>query len=98
MAGYKDPPKEHQFKPGHAANPRGYSRGRRLADELAKLFDEKGLDRAFLLEGITRAMKGDYRYWKEIFDRLDGKTLERIAGADHGDEPATDEHGNILEP
>lgn len=90
--------KAHEFKPGQSGNPAGYSRGRRLADELARLFEEKGLDRAFLIKGIEQAMKGDFRYWKEIFDRLDGKTLDRMGGGDTGDGPATDEHGNEIEP
>lgn len=35
--------------------------------------------RNLILAGLDQAEKGDFRYWKEIFDRLDGKTISRVA-------------------
>jgi hypothetical protein len=34
--------------------------------------------RNLVLSGIAAAEGGDFRYWKEIFDRLDGKTISKI--------------------
>ena len=29
-------------------------------------------------KGMQKALSGDFRYWKEIMDRTDGKVLEQV--------------------
>ncbi len=72
MPGYKDPPVEHRFKPGITGNPNGSSRKRRLTEALIKLIEEKGLEDPLVKVGAAAAMKGDFRFWSYIFDRVDG--------------------------
>ena len=43
--------------------------GEKLADALVKV-------------AVDRALKGDFRFWSEIFDRVDGKVPNRIADAE----------------
>ena len=31
--------------------------------------------------GVSAALKGDFRFWQEILNRLDGKVPDRMAGA-----------------
>jgi hypothetical protein len=77
VPGYKDPPKDRRFKPGEVHNPKGYSRGRRLTARLLALFKSKDADGAFLNVGLKEALKGDFRFWSYIYDRIDGKPTSR---------------------
>jgi hypothetical protein len=47
MSGYKDPPKDKQFKPGQSGNPRGRPRGsRNKTKEFLALIAEIGKERS----------------------------------------------------
>ncbi len=98
MPGYKDPPKEYQFKPGQAGNPAGYSRGRRAVDDLLDLIAEKKADRAIAAKWLEMMLKGDFRYLQAYLERRDGKVKDVPANDSTDQPPATDEHGNTLEP
>ncbi len=37
----------------------------------------------FIADGIKRALSGDFRYWKEIKDTIDGKPLQKIEAHQH---------------
>ena len=63
-----------RWQPGESGNPAG----RRPKDPLksallARLDDEPDLAERLVKAGIEKALAGDFRYWKELFDRLDGK-------------------------
>ena len=64
----------------------GRPKGRSLKDHLMKLLNdsEQGekLADALVKVAVDRALKGDFRFWSEIFDRVDGKVPNRIADAE----------------
>ena len=74
------------FKKGNRANPGGRPKGRSMTAMMNKML-ERGVDRGdgqmvefvqILIErGIAEAAKGNFKYWKEIFDRCDGKVAQR---------------------
>lgn len=37
--------------------------------------------RAMVMRAVQRAMAGDFRFWKEIFDRLEGQPTQHIEAA-----------------
>ncbi len=74
-----------QFRAGHSGNPAGHSRGRRLTDALIRQIDEKLLADPLARVGIAEALKGDFNFWRYIFERVDGRLApppppEREAG------------------
>ncbi len=64
------------FPPGQSGNPGGVpKRGPRkniLRKALLDLIAEKGLEREFVQVGMTLALGGQYNFWREVFDRVDG--------------------------
>ena len=64
----------------------GRPKGRSLKDHLMKLLnDEKNGEKladALVRVAVDRALKGDFRFWSEIFERVDGKVPNRIADAE----------------
>ena len=78
------------WKPGQSGNPRGRPKERPIAAELKKLAAEQikvsagGKDiegsRLELLARVAwgKAMKGDFRFVKELLERIDGKVIEQI--------------------
>jgi len=45
--------------------------------ELLDKDDAKAL-RGLVAVAVTKALKGDFRFWKEIMDRSDGKVMELL--------------------
>jgi hypothetical protein len=45
---------------------------------LLKALEEKGLSEEIVRVGLRAAMEGDFRFWKEIFDRVDGKIVDKV--------------------
>jgi hypothetical protein len=80
------PPIETRFKPGQSGNPAGRPTGTSLTDRLRKLIekdDGKGAER--IIDAAVRAAEdGDFRFFKEIMDRIDGPIVvkQEHAGAD----------------
>ena len=73
---------EHRFKPGQSGNPKGRPKGTTLTNRLKKILaeDDGKVAEALMKAGVKAALKGDYRFWAYIFDRVDGKVADRIAG------------------
>lgn len=76
--------KPHQWKPGQSGNPSGRPKGAvSLTAKLRQALEveiKPGLTTADLLVkvAIKAASKGDYKFWKEILDRIDGKVPDKI--------------------
>ena len=79
------------WKPGQSGNPTGKNAGRPrtrpMTDALKALLDK---DDQKLLKGLVavaaqKALGGDFRYWKEIMDRSDGKVMELLDVTSNGD-------------
>lgn len=84
------------WQPGQSGNPNGSSAKQRLTNKLLKMLDEKGLDEPFLKAGMAAALKGDFAFWKYIYERIDGPIAQAHGGLT---EPtANDEDGNPIEP
>lgn len=76
------------FKPGESGNPNGRPLGqknyatlyREALVKIAKLNnkDPDELEMELISSGILNARKGDYRYYKDILDRLHGRPKETI--------------------
>ncbi len=93
MVGYKDPPKEHQFKPGQSGNPRGKPKGSRdiktILTELlqTEVAEENPLtgEMTILQAGelmytqlVAKAAKdGDLQAIDKVMDRLEGKAVAK---------------------
>jgi len=76
-----EPPVEHQFKPGQSGNPNGRPVTKPLTTELKKLLaakDGEGI-KALIEKGYAKAKAGDFRFWKEIMERVDGKVLDQLS-------------------
>lgn len=66
------------FQPGQSGNKGGSSKKQRLTSELKRLLDEKdGLSTALMSMAVNRALKGDFRFFKEIIERIDGKVSDK---------------------
>jgi hypothetical protein len=66
------------FPPGKSGNQGGSSQRQRLTAALRRLLDSKeGLDDALMSMAVGRALKGDFRFFKEILERIDGKVTDK---------------------
>ena len=83
------------FKPGQTGNPGGRPKGKSLTQRLVELMDRTDIDGTalpegkcvadFVVETIAReAIAGKFPFAKEVFDRIEGKVPDRIAGHDGG--------------
>ena len=90
--GNKNPPKEHQFKPGQSGNPKGRPPGMSVENQLRALFDllldencpltgetgKKKVSHLVNAQLVAKAAKeGDLKAIDMIYDRLEGKALAR---------------------
>jgi len=86
-----NPPVEHlrpqPWQPGQSGNPKGYSQGRRVTDAVVKLIEERGLESGLAAVWVAKALgdskalgdrNPDFRFFKELLDRIEGKTPEMI--------------------
>lgn len=75
------------LKKGETANPNGRPKGQRnyatiYREALIKLAQMNGMDpdqmeTDILLKGLASARKGDYRFWKDIHDRIHGTAINK---------------------
>lgn len=75
--------------PGHSLNPNGRQPGsenfktifEKALKEVAKLnkLDPEDLHAQIIAKGIQSARKGDFRFYKDLLDRLYGRPKEKIA-------------------
>ena len=67
-------------------NTKGRPKGRSLQDHLRKMIEDEAtgekLCDALVRSAVDRALKGDFRFWQEIIQRIDGKVPNRIADAE----------------
>lgn len=85
MVGHKDPPREHCFKKGQIANPKGRPKLPTLPSLLEKYLAEKSERREGLnrLESLVqtlyeKAEAGDVKALQEVLDRTFGKSKATI--------------------
>ena len=61
-------------------NTKGRPKGRSLQDELRRMVDDEvtgeDLCNALVRAALDRALKGDFRFWQEIINRVDGKVAQ----------------------
>ena len=69
-----------------ARNLNGRPKGRSLQDHLRKMIEDEvtgeQLCDALVRAAVDRALRGDFRFWQEIIQRIDGKVPNRLADAD----------------
>jgi len=83
---YKQPPKEYQFKEGNSGRPKGAKNKRTIFDRaMMHVGEALGLGQKpdaveveLVKVGIRKALKGNFSFYKDIFDRLYGKPRETI--------------------
>lgn len=96
------------WKPGQSGNPSGYSKQRRVTDEILRMLDDgKGIDKALAQTMVKQALKGNARFMSMLLNRVEGpvrKELdvtsagEQLQGAvivlepNGRDEPSTADH------
>jgi hypothetical protein len=84
-----------QFKPGQSGNPGGCPPGRSLTARLRDLLEKGEIGGKpikdgrqvadLLMEALLKgALKGDVRHIQEVYNRVEGKVPDRIAGPDGG--------------
>jgi len=82
------------FKKGESGNPDGRPKGQRnyktiYREALIKLGELKGktpdeLEEALLSKAITKGLKGDFAFYKDVMDRIHNKATQPIGGPDDG--------------
>lgn len=87
------------FKKGQSGNPNGRPKGQRnyatiYREALIKLADlndktPEALEEEMLSKAILSARKGDYRFYKDLLDRLYGKAVQSIDHTTAGKELGT---------
>ena len=70
------------WKPGQSGNPKGRPKGKSVTNQLRKLLDEglegKDLADAMAKAAYKHAMKGDFRFWNAIVERIEGKVPDKL--------------------
>jgi len=68
------------FKPGQSGNPKGRPKGSGITDRLKKLLEKEDgkIADALAQSIISAALRGDYRFVKEILDRVEGKVTDKL--------------------
>jgi hypothetical protein len=69
-----------QFQPGKSGNPKGRPTERPLTIALREALDANDgeLIKILVQVAIDEALSGNFRYFKEIFDRSDGKVSDKV--------------------
>jgi hypothetical protein len=69
-----------QFQPGQSGNPKGRPTERPLTASLREALnaDDGKLIETLAQVSIDKALSGDFRYFREIMDRVDGKVTDRL--------------------
>jgi hypothetical protein len=67
------PPEEYRWKKGQSGNPAGHSKARRFTDRMIREIDARGADDAIIRVWLKAVLEGDFKYFKELIDRVEGK-------------------------
>ena len=74
--------------PGQSGNPGGQPKGKRITtlirEALEREHEGKRVVEALAEIMIREALRGDFRFAKEILERIDGKVPDRITGDEDG--------------
>ena len=83
------------FPKGETGNPNGRPKGQRnyatiYREALIKLatmnnMEPEAMETDILLKGLASARKGDYRFWKDLHDRLHGTATQKHDHTTKGD-------------
>lgn len=83
-----NPSKDTRFKPGQSGNPKGRPVGSRdyrdiYRDALTKIAETNDMspeELETILEetGLKKALKGDFKFWQDIRDRIHGKPKQAV--------------------
>ena len=75
-----------RFRQGESGNPKGRRPERPLTTALREVLDANDgeIIKVLVQTAIDRAKAGDFRYFKEIMDRVDGKVTNRMDVSDDG--------------
>ena len=81
--------KKYQFKKGQSGNPGGRPKGTvsieaELRKRLADGEDGENIVQALVTQALKQALRGDYKFFNLILERIDGRIADRIAGHDGG--------------
>ena len=82
-----------RFRPGESGNPRGRPLERPLTAALREVLDANDgeLIKTLVQVAIDKAKGGDFRFWKELMDRSDGKVVDRVEHSGRVDSPISQE-------
>ena len=79
---------QYEFKKGQSGNPGGRPKGVSLQGELRRRLGEGGtgdkLVESLITVALREALRGDFRFWNSVIERVDGKVADRFAGPDGG--------------
>ena len=69
-----------RFRPGESGNPTGRPTERPLTAALREALDANDgeLIKTLVQVAIDEALSGNFRFWKELMDRSDGKVSDKI--------------------
>ena len=86
----KQQKKDTKFKPGQSGNPSGRPLGALgfktiFEQAVKKIAKEKNLKESeievdLIIQAITKAKGGNYHYYRDIFDRIYGRPVQKIQG------------------
>jgi hypothetical protein len=76
--------KPHRWKKGRSGNPNGRPPGESLTTKINRILEEPDQDFGtkgdkLIAVAFRAAEKGDFRFFKELIDRKDGKVPDRLA-------------------
>jgi hypothetical protein len=76
-----------RFRPGQSGNPKGRPTERPLTIALREILEANDgkLIETLAQVAIDEALSGNFRYFKEIFDRSDGKVSNKVQHSGHVD-------------
>jgi len=76
----KPPPEPNRWKPGQSGNPKGRPKDKPITAALRELMDRNDGEaiKALAAVALKNALKGDFRFAKEILERVDGKVAEQL--------------------
>ena len=80
--------RQYQWQKGQSGNPGGRPKGVSLEAAMRERLSEgevgEKLIQSLVNVALREALRGEFRFWNSIIERLDGKVADRFAGADGG--------------